>query len=299
MSNCRISIIMPVFNREKTIRRAIDSILNQSYQDFELIIVDDLSTDNSDKIIQSYREQRIKYIKLDKNQGAAYARNIGIKAAIGDFIGFLDSDDEFADNFMTTVVNLLDDSAENIGFCWTAINIYKLNSSSYNYFNPKVIISSYRTLLQELRIGIGCGFVCKREVFLRNGYLNSDLRAAEDTEFILRISKDWDFTNTDDTFVNIYQIGNDRMSRNYANNAMAYNSFISQHWEEIKLDDQLLFKYSYKLMWLNFQLKNRKLATRYFLYSFKAKKASLKNIAIFLMYLFLPLSWAKKIHMDT
>lgn len=296
MTECNISIIMPVFNREKTIKRAIDSVLIQNYLNFELIIIDDLSTDNSKQIINSYSDERIIYHKLKENRGAANARNVGIKMAKGKFIGFLDSDDEFGDNFISEVVSLLESSSKDVGFCWTAVNIYKLNSSSYNYFNPKIDKSAYLTLLKQLRIGIGCGFVCKKTVFEKNGYLDNTLRAAEDTEFILRISKTWNFTSTDSTYVNIYQMGNDRMSKNYENNAMAYNQFIPRHWEAIKSNNQLLFKYSYKLMWLNFHIKKRRLARKYFYLAFKANKTSLKLLVIFLMYSILPLKFVKNLH---
>ncbi len=97
-----VSIIMPCYNAEQYIRDSINSVLNQTHQCFELIIVDDLSTDNSINIINSFADSRIKLIQLTKNGGAGIARNTGIEAAQGRFIAFLDSDDLWRPNKLKT-----------------------------------------------------------------------------------------------------------------------------------------------------------------------------------------------------
>ena len=88
-----VSIVTPSYNTGKWIGETIESVLSQTYQNWEMIIVDDCSTDNTDEVVASYSDSRIKYIKNDKNSGAAISRNKAIKAAKGDFIAFLDSDD--------------------------------------------------------------------------------------------------------------------------------------------------------------------------------------------------------------
>ena len=88
-----VSVIIPVYNSEKYVKEAIDSVLKQTYQNFEIIVVDDCSTDNSCQIIKKIDDQRIRLIKLDKNSGVAVARNIAIENAKGQYIAFLDSDD--------------------------------------------------------------------------------------------------------------------------------------------------------------------------------------------------------------
>lgn len=93
-----VSIIMPCYNAEQYIKDSINSVLNQTYPHFELIIIDDLSTDNSINIINSFNDNRIKVIQLTQNGGAGVARNTGIEAAQGRFIAFLDSDDLWRPN---------------------------------------------------------------------------------------------------------------------------------------------------------------------------------------------------------
>lgn len=93
-----VSIIIPTYNREKYIKRAINSVLSQSFQDFEIIIIDDGSTDNTKKILEPYlKDKRIKYI-FQKNQKVSRARNNGIKNSTGKYVALLDSDDYWIDN---------------------------------------------------------------------------------------------------------------------------------------------------------------------------------------------------------
>ena len=88
-----VSVIMPSYNTARFIKEAIESVLNQTYQNFEIIIVDDCSTDNTDEVIAAITDERIKYIKNQKNSGAAISRNRALREARGKWIAFLDSDD--------------------------------------------------------------------------------------------------------------------------------------------------------------------------------------------------------------
>ena len=93
----KVSAIITTFNRANFLRKSIGSVLTQEYRDFELLILDNSSTDNTEKIVKSFQDNRLRYIKhepLDISQ----ARNLGIKEAEGEFIGFLDDDDEWLPN---------------------------------------------------------------------------------------------------------------------------------------------------------------------------------------------------------
>lgn len=88
-----VSIIMPSWNTGEFITESIQSVLNQTYTNWELIIIDDCSSDDTDQIIESFNDERIKYLKNEKNCGAALTRNRGLREARGEWIAFLDSDD--------------------------------------------------------------------------------------------------------------------------------------------------------------------------------------------------------------
>lgn len=92
----KISIIIPIYNSEKYLKKCLDSVINQTLEDIEIICIDDCSTDNSRKILEEYKakDNRIKLLFNKENKGQGYTRNIGIDTAIGEYIGFIDSDDE-------------------------------------------------------------------------------------------------------------------------------------------------------------------------------------------------------------
>lgn len=100
-----VSIVLPTYNRARTLERAVNSVLQQSYKNFELIIVDDGSTDGTHELIAGLSDPRIRFAPLDRNQGVSHARNVGLRLAKGDYIAFQDSDDEWLAGKLEKQVN--------------------------------------------------------------------------------------------------------------------------------------------------------------------------------------------------
>ena len=98
----RFSVIIPVYNKEKYLSKTIESVLQQSFLDFEIIIINDGATDSSEKIIEGFKDPRIQYIKQE-NQGVSAARNAGIKAANTNYIALLDADDIWKENYLEKI----------------------------------------------------------------------------------------------------------------------------------------------------------------------------------------------------
>ncbi len=105
-SHILFSIIIPTYNRANTLPRAVNSVLTQSYDNFELIIVDDGSTDNTETVVRDIKDTRIRYFKKE-NEERNIARNFGISHAQGDYVCFLDSDDYYYSNHLATVHNII------------------------------------------------------------------------------------------------------------------------------------------------------------------------------------------------
>lgn len=114
-----VSVITPVFNCEKYIAQTIESVLSQTYQNWEMILIDDCSPDNCASIIASYRESddRIKYVRLDCNSGVAVARNVGLKMAQGKYIALLDGDDFWKPKMLEKVLRRAKDTSADIIYC--------------------------------------------------------------------------------------------------------------------------------------------------------------------------------------
>lgn len=111
-TNPTISVIMPVYNGEKFLSMAIDSILEQSFEDFEFIIIDDGSSDGTEGIIKSYSDPRIVYLNNQSNKGLSHSLNLGIKRALGQYIARMDADDISSNNRFETQINYLEKNNE-------------------------------------------------------------------------------------------------------------------------------------------------------------------------------------------
>lgn len=117
-----ISIVIPTYNREKLIKNSIESLLQQTYSNIEIIVVDDCSSDNTEKVVKSIKDKRIRYYKLQQNGGACKARNVGVLKSKGQIITFQDSDDLYKpDKIEKQYENMMKNKSD-IDFCQVIIN---------------------------------------------------------------------------------------------------------------------------------------------------------------------------------
>tara|TARA_R100000935_G_scaffold9921_3_gene19906 strand:- start:3608 stop:4501 length:894 start_codon:yes stop_codon:yes gene_type:complete len=258
------SIIIPNYNRENSVVKAIDSVLNQTYSNFELIIVDDCSTDNSMNVINAIKDPRINLFKLEKNSGPAVARNVGISKSKGEYISFLDSDDQFEKEFLEKTLKTLNGTSDKIGFTWTGRRLHEDGKIKEQIWDPKYRDDTYHTFLHDIKIGTSAGITIKSEVFKKVGDFNENLLAAEDTEFFFRLSQNYDYLVIKNILVNIYRSNDDRLSKNFKKIAIAYNIFMPTHFPTINKSAVLQKKYYYKMMWLNYHLGDKTEARNYF-----------------------------------
>lgn len=137
--NDLVSIIMPSYNTERFIADSIQSVLNQTYQNWELIIVDDCSTDNTDTVVASFTDSRIKYLKNEKNSGAAVSRNRALREAKGKWIAFLDSDDLWASEKLEKQIKFMEEN--DYKFSYTDYEKIDEESNNLNIFvsGPKEV----------------------------------------------------------------------------------------------------------------------------------------------------------------
>lgn len=252
------SIIIPNYNRAELISRAIKSVLDQDYNNFELIVVDDCSIDNSWDVISEIIDNRLRAYRLNKNSGAAAARNFGIDKAKGIYISLLDSDDYYEHDFLEKSFQEILNTEKNVGFIWTGVRYIERDGQTEFIWKPQKKETPYLTFLYSLHIGAGSGITFKRELFDICGKFREDLPAAEDTEFFLRITKVFNFSSVRKVLVNIDKTSSHRLSNDYKGIATAYNSFLPEHFSVIDNHQEIKLKFYYKLMWLNFHLGDQK-----------------------------------------
>ena len=182
-----ISIIIPVYNRIKLLPRSIDSILNQTHKNFELIIIDDCSNDDIKKIIKNYKDNRIKYIRNKKNMGVSYSRNIGIKKSMYDLIAFLDSDDKWLPDKLNQQLQYFKNNPDiNIVHTeeiWIRNGI-RVNQKKHHKKNGgDIFIPSL-----ELCLMSPSSIMIKKHIFNKYGYFDESMPVCEDYDMWLRVS---------------------------------------------------------------------------------------------------------------
>lgn len=189
MTGALVSVIMPVYNRENTIRQAIDSVLCQTYSSLELIIVDDGSTDNTLEIVQAYTDRRVRLIR-QAHGGANKARNMGIAHARGEYIAFQDSDDEWlADKLDTQIMRL---ELQGCLACYSAVTFYEeysIYTVPGDYQNQDKYEAGLGKILAEYNVVATPTLIIKREVLalLGDEYFDEQLPRLQDYEFAIRL----------------------------------------------------------------------------------------------------------------
>ena len=153
MNEPLVSIITPVYNAERFLSDTIKSVQNQTYKNWEILLIDDCSKDNSAQIIKEFQkyDNRIKYIKLKKKSGASVSRNEGIRNAKGRFIAFVDSDDIWKPEKLEIQIKYM--LKENLGFTFTSYRYMKENGELTNKIAKAPSKINYNGLLKNTIIG--------------------------------------------------------------------------------------------------------------------------------------------------
>lgn len=226
----KFSVIIPLYNKEKHIKRAITSILNQTYQNFEIIVVDDGSTDSSVEKVKELSDLRIKLIK-QKNQGVSSARNTGINNANFDYLGFLDADDSWESDFLESISRLIQNNP-NAGAYATS---YEIISSDGRVVSPKfnidinigetVVVDYFKSALKYPIISAS-SVVVPKHVFDKIGIFSPELTRGEDLDMWCRIGLNYNVVFLNKVCATYFQNAENRsvarkgiLAESFANNA--------------------------------------------------------------------------------
>ncbi len=201
-NNIKISVIVPVYNAEKTIKRCVDSIIEQTLENIEIILINDGSTDQSIKILKELQKKDNRVILINKkNEGVSATRNYGLKIARGEFIGFIDSDDIIEKNMFEELYNQINSNLIDIVMCKFKIfynkNIIKenffLNTNSHDQLKKEIILNMIGLENEEkfnkLNTIMGSVWrsIYRKDVIINNNILfDNDISYSEDLIFNLK-----------------------------------------------------------------------------------------------------------------
>lgn len=226
-----VSVLMPVFNTGKYTEDAIKSILNQSYTDFEFIIVDDGSTDNTAQIISGFQDPRIKVIQNEINLGLAASLNNGLALAQGKFIARMDGDDiSFPDRFLKQVTYLNQNPKVGVVGAWYQWTDSEGNPGKIKRFPMDNGVIQWKLIVDAQPIAHPV--VMMRAEALReiNGY--KDMRYSQDYDLFYRLSKNWEFHNLQEVLLlrreHEQRIGKSHTEEQMANTAQTRQEMIQE-----------------------------------------------------------------------
>lgn len=230
-----VSIILPTYNRAHLVGRAIKSILDQTYQDFEIIVVDDGSRDNTEERINSFTDTRIIYVKHQQNKGGSAARNTGIKLAKGRYIAFQDSDDEWLPRKLELQIKAFEVASSEVGVIYTDMLKIKKNGEEEYWNSPTVEygkIINLRTLnYQVADIGIQSTLI-KRECFDRVGVFDERIPRYIDLDLFIRLLKNYHFYHIKEPLVKYWTT--DGICSNSKTEPIARKLLLEKYSEETK-----------------------------------------------------------------
>lgn len=277
MQNAKISVIMPTYNMAHMIKRAIDSILNQSFQDFEIIVVNDGSTDNTESLIKNLAsgDPRIKLLNQTHSGKPAVATNTGIKNSNGKYIAILDSDDEWLPTKLEKQLKLIE-SRPGLGFvaCHTVL-LYPEHSKEQLLPRPKSLVEA---LLIKCYL-YPSSMLAKREALDAIGLIDENYWVSCDWGMFMEMAKKYDYDFVDEVLYKYYiHKTNHSYQKNYAQRVHDREYFLHNNADLYKNYPKLL-EYQYITLASDLMSKGESRKARYYFKKSLELNRSLKNIA--------------------
>lgn len=187
----KFSVVIPLYNKERYIRQAIDSALDQSFSDFEILVVDDASTDTGTQIVESVGSDKIRILLHERNKGLSAARNTGIRNAKADFIVFLDADDYWAPDFLERINQLVEKFPESSLFATSYVEVFPKHSIRPRTLlevkdGEDILIRDFFAKNLGQPIYNHSSLAVRKSLFDRIGFYDESLTFSEDVDFGIR-----------------------------------------------------------------------------------------------------------------
>jgi glycosyltransferase involved in cell wall biosynthesis len=232
----KVSVIILTYNRAHLLCKAIQSVLNQNFQDFEIIIVDDASQDNTTEVVNSFSDKRIRYIRHQANRGEGGSRNSGVKNATGEYIAFLDDDDEWLPEKLSMQVLLLDNSPLKVGAVHTGCVEVDIESGE-KLFTKITTMRGYifQELLHQKDFITVSSILLRRICFEKSGLFDESISYGLDYDMWLRISREFNFECIKTPLVK-YGVHKNHLGSNYSLQINGREAILKKYHQDLLSD---------------------------------------------------------------
>src|SRR5678815_3216150 len=227
--NDLVSVILPTYNRAHVLGRAIASVLAQTHQSLELIVVDDGSTDDTAAVLDAITHDRLRVIRLDANRGASCARNRGIAVAQGALVAFIDSDDVWTPDKLARQTAALTSRSDRVGLCVCSMEVDRDGARHRVQYQDEELDSN--TAVTRIISGVGMGtpsWLARRDTLQAVGGFDESLPRMQDYECALRIAQEWRIILMSDVMV-LAEVGADSISASAERYVRAIGIIIDRH----------------------------------------------------------------------
>ena len=250
----KVSVIINCHNGEKYLKKCISSVVNQKYQNFEIIFFDNFSSDKSKNIAIDFKDERLKYFFSKKKVPLYQARNEALQVATGEIIAFLDVDDWWNENYLLSREELFDNG--NYDYFYSIVFMFYEKSKKFKKYKNYQLPSGkiYKSLAEDYFVIIS-GLMVKKKIFKEVGYFNDKLNIIGDFDFVMRIAKKFNAHALNEPSV-YYRIHKNNFSK--LNSEMFFKEFNYWFENQIKLENKDFYenkKYFEKKL-LSFEIKN-------------------------------------------
>jgi len=244
-----ISIILPTYNRAYCIRRAVDSVLNQTFTDFELIVIDDGSTDDTKQVMEAYDDPRLIYVHNTDNRGQTRRLNDGLKLTRADLIAFQDSDDEWLPTKLQKQVEAMRAQPPEVGIVYTDKWRYEPDREKFHWKSPRNMPEDgiiFDKALDDQVYNIGPQSVLiRRECFEKVGPFDERLTNFNDWDMFVRISRFFYFYHIQEPLVNYFKLADAMTSLGERKGIEAIQILFHKFLPDIQSNPALLAKRAY------------------------------------------------------
>lgn len=258
------SIILPTRNRARLLGRAIASVMRQSFTAYELLVIDDASTDATQEVVSAFADPRLRYIRLERNSGVSATRNAGICAAKGQFVSFLDDDDEYYPSFLGEMAAAFHDAPPEIGFAWCGARRVRYTSNGYETVRVQTwehALNARRNRRPQdfryLQVATSFGLTVRRSCFDVVGCFDEQLLAAVDTDLMFRLGSTYDYLIVPEILVTIHLHEGDQLTDKNQRRARAMDRLIENNIGVIAEHDDLWLRYHRGAAALHYRVGNR------------------------------------------
>jgi glycosyltransferase involved in cell wall biosynthesis len=285
----RVSVVIPVFNRAEAVQRAIASVLAQTCQDFEIIVVDDGSTDATASVVAAMTDPRITLIRHERNRGGGAARNTGYRAGSAPFVAFLDSDDEWLPTKLERQLDVFERADDRLGLVYTGADRIFPDGTATRHI-PRRDADLARTLLTENVIGeTSLGMVRRSALDAIDGF-DESLPAAQDMDLWLRLCERFRAKLVPEALVRVNKGDQGRITVNPVSTTTGRDRFRRKHQEKL-VHHGVLHLYLRASGWRQQRVvRDQRVARRFYVEALRANPFALPTYFMFATA-FVPMSW--------